>query len=58
MTDTLNQAERHLASASDALREALCEANAIEALVLLPLVHKAADTRTELAALIAARDAV
>jgi hypothetical protein len=58
MTEALTQAERALANASDALRGALCEANAIEALVLLPLVHKVADARNELAALIAARDAV
>jgi hypothetical protein len=58
MNEALTQAERALDIASDELREALHRANAIEALVLLPLVHKVADARNELAALIAARDAI
>jgi hypothetical protein len=58
MNESLDQAERDLAAASNELREALHRANAIEALVLLPLVHKVADVRNELAALIAARDAI
>jgi hypothetical protein len=58
MNEALDQAERDLAAASNELREALHRANTLEALVLLPLVHKVADTRNEIAALIAARDAV
>jgi hypothetical protein len=58
MNESLDQAERDLAAASNELRGALCEANAIEALVLLPLIQQVAETRNTLAALIAARDAI
>jgi hypothetical protein len=55
MNKALKKAEHALGFASDGLREALTEANAVEALVLLPLIKRVNETRNKVAALLAAK---
>jgi hypothetical protein len=55
MNELLEKVEHDLGFASDGLREALHKANAVEALVLLPLIKQVNDARNEVTALFAAR---
>ena len=55
MNEQLEIAEQHLGFASDDLREALHEASAVEALILLKIIGPVNEARNEVAALRAAR---
>jgi hypothetical protein len=54
MKEALEKVNYCLGLASDGLREALHKASAVEALVLLPLIKRMAELRTEVSALVAA----
>jgi hypothetical protein len=54
MNDILEKVEYDLACAADGLREALHKASAVEAFVLLPLIKRVSEDKTDVSALIAA----
>jgi hypothetical protein len=57
MNEALEKVNYCLGLASDGLREALHKASAVEALILLPLIKRVAEARTDAAALVTARGA-
>ena len=57
MNESLEKTEHDLGFASDDLHEALNQANAVESLVLLPIIKRVNEARNDVAALLAARRA-
>lgn len=55
MNKQLERAEQSLSQATAALCEALCKANATEALLLLPLIKRASEVQNDAGAILSAR---